>query len=121
MQEHRGSVSGPAPRATPAPPEFQVGTIIARNYLPFARVLAEALAGQALGLRLTALVIDGPLDPTPGQTLDEIGPLDLELTRAQFLEMAACYDLMELATALKPWFLRWMLARGPGPALYLDP
>ena len=121
VQEHRGSVSGPAPRATPAPPEFQVGTIIARNYLPFARVLAEALAGQALGLRLTALVIDGPLDPTPGQTLDEIGPLDLELTRAQFLEMAACYDLMELATALKPWFLRWMLARGPGPALYLDP
>ena len=36
--------------------------------------------------------------------------------------MAVIYHVLELSTAVKPWLLRWVLARSGGDgALYLDP
>jgi hypothetical protein len=35
--------------------------------------------------------------------------------------MAAIYDVMQLATAVEPWFMRTLLEEAREPVLYLDP
>ncbi len=114
-----GALAGSA--AEPAKHGFVAATIIARNYLPYARELARSLQEQHTGIRLRVLVVDWPPVPESDGTMEMLGPLDLALSRDEFLRMVAAYDVMELATALKPWLLRRLLKLTPGPALYLDP
>src|SRR5439155_16667516 len=45
----------------------------------------------------------------------------LSLTAAEFRQMAAIYEVTELATAVKPWLLELLLGRGGDAAMYLDP
>jgi glycosyltransferase involved in cell wall biosynthesis len=99
-------------------------TIIARNYAAHARVLARSFADHHPGQRLQVLIID---DREAGsdwseEPFDVVTPLELPLEVRTLHEMAMCYEVMELATALKPWLMRLMLQRsGGGPVLYLDP
>lgn len=102
---------------------MNICTIIAKNYLPYARVLARSHAEHHPGFRCHVLVIDeteGYVDaarePFELLTIPDIG-LD------EFDEMRGTYDILELSTAVKPWLLRHMLDRhdeGSGVA-YLDP
>jgi glycosyltransferase involved in cell wall biosynthesis len=97
-------------------------TIIARNYLAQARVLARSFKQVHPDGNCTVLVIDDPagyIDPAQEEfellTIDQIGLPDAE-------RMAAFYDVMELSTAVKPWLLRTLLAReGYEAVAYLDP
>jgi glycosyltransferase involved in cell wall biosynthesis len=97
-------------------------TIIARNYLAQARVLARSFKEHHPDGTCTVLVIDDPsgyIDPADEQfellTLYDIGLPDVE-------RMAAFYDIMELSTAVKPWLLRTLLDRpGVDSVSYLDP
>jgi glycosyltransferase involved in cell wall biosynthesis len=97
-------------------------TIIARNYLAQARVLARSFEEHHPDGHCTVLVIDDPsgyIDPSQERfevlTLDDIGLPDVE-------RMAAYYDIMELSTAVKPWLLRTLLARPEVDSVsYLDP
>jgi glycosyltransferase involved in cell wall biosynthesis/2-polyprenyl-3-methyl-5-hydroxy-6-metoxy-1,4-benzoquinol methylase len=97
-------------------------TIIARNYLAHARVLAESFRKIHPDGTCSVLVIDDPtgfIDPAEEAfellTIDQIGLPDPE-------RMAASYDVMELSTAVKPWLLRHLLARPEVEAVaYLDP
>jgi glycosyltransferase involved in cell wall biosynthesis/SAM-dependent methyltransferase len=97
-------------------------TIIARNYLAQARVLARSFKQVHPDGNCTVLVIDDPagyIDPATEQfellTIHDIGLPDAE-------RMAAFYDVMELSTAVKPWLLRTLLARdGVDSVSYLDP
>ena len=102
---------------------MQACTIIARNYLPFARVLAESYCEHHPGSRLTALVIDdrdrvvdASSEPFDVLHLDAIAPDRRELHR-----QALIYDVTELATAVKPLLLRHLLAQGHEAVVYLDP
>ena len=97
-------------------------TIIAKNYAPFARVLARSVAEHRPGARCFALVIDDPevyIDPADEPfELVEIAALGIE----RFDHMAAMYDVLELSTAVKPWLLRHLMAdRGVERLAYLDP
>ncbi len=97
-------------------------TVVARNYLPQARVLAQSLAEQDGG-RLTVLILDdveGSVDRR-NEPFDVVDPCELELTGRQFHLMATIYDLLELATAVKPWLLDLMLDRTGESVCYLDP
>ena len=101
---------------------MDVCTIIAKNYVPFARVLARSVAEQRPGARCFALVIDDPdgyIDPAAEPfELVEIRSLRID----SFDRMAAMYDVLELSTAVKPWLLRHLMAeRGAERLLYLDP
>ena len=114
------SSAGPGTGAGPT-----AGTIVARNYLPAARVLAESYLRCHPGARFSVLVIDagdGELGDlaaaTPGVSL--LGPGDLDLDAAEFARMAIAYSVTELSTAVKPWLLRRLLADSP-TAIYLDP
>ena len=100
---------------------MDVCTIIAKNYLAQARVLARSLAEHEPGVRFKVLIIDdidGYVDPAAEPfdvvTIDE---LDIE----GFARMAVIYNVLELSTAVKPWLLRWMLRDGADGAVYLDP
>jgi glycosyltransferase involved in cell wall biosynthesis len=97
-------------------------TIIARNYVAHARVLAESFRATHPDGACSVLVIDDPagfIDPAEEPfeilTIDQIGLPDPE-------RMAASYDVLELSTAVKPWLLRHLLRRpGVDSILYLDP
>jgi glycosyltransferase involved in cell wall biosynthesis len=102
---------------------MNICTIIAKNYLAHARVLAESFTRHHPDGRCFVLVIDeteGYVDAAAEPFVlvrpDEIG-LDA------FDEMRGAYDVMELSTAVKPWLLRYMLRHhddGSGIA-YMDP
>jgi glycosyltransferase involved in cell wall biosynthesis/SAM-dependent methyltransferase len=100
----------------------EVGTVIAKNYVAHARVLARSYAEHHPGHRLQVLVIDdfdGYIEPAD-EPFDVVTPGELEI--AGFERMAVLYDVLELSTAVKPWLLRWLLARSDDDvAVYLDP
>jgi glycosyltransferase involved in cell wall biosynthesis len=99
-------------------------TIVARNYLAQARVLARSFTEQHPGTRLRVLVfddLDGVVDPDR-EPFDVLRPSDLPMPTRTFHEMAACYEVVELATALKPTLLMALLeSSGGDPVVYLDP
>jgi glycosyltransferase involved in cell wall biosynthesis len=100
---------------------LQVCTIIAKNYVAHARVLARSLAEHHPGSRLQTLVIDefaGYLDPRQ-EPFDVLTPTDVGC--AEFTQMAMRYSVLELSTAVKPWLLRHLLQETGGPVTYLDP
>ena len=102
---------------------MNVCTIIAKNYLAHARVLAESFQSTHPDGRCFVLVIDetdGYVDPA-AEPFALVRPSQIGLD--SFDEMRGAYDVMELSTAVKPWLLRQMLAEhddGSGVA-YLDP
>ncbi|CAN5141107.1 hypothetical protein BH20ACT16_BH20ACT16_00680 [soil metagenome] len=101
---------------------MDICTIIAANYAPFARVLAESFTEQHPQARCFVLVIDdfeGHLDPAT-EPFEILTPGDLAIEH--FDRMAALYNVLELSTAVKPWLLRHLLnVRGCETLAYLDP
>jgi glycosyltransferase involved in cell wall biosynthesis/SAM-dependent methyltransferase len=101
---------------------MDICTIIAANYAPFARVLAESFAAQHPDWRCFVLVIDdieGHLDPAT-EPFEILTPADLAIEH--FDRMAALYNVLELSTAVKPWLLGHLLnVRGATTLAYLDP
>ena len=95
-----------AARSTSA---MHVTTIVARNYLARARVLATTfLRHHPLG-HVVVLVIDAEDDESFAEPFDVVTPRDLPIDAGEFHRMAAIYDVLELATALKPFLLRHLL------------
>ena len=96
-------------------------TIIAKNYLAQARVLAESFLAFNPGSEFAVLIIDdldGFVDPA-AEPFEVLSPRDIDCE--PFLEMAARYDVLELSTAVKPWLLRRQLKAGAEAITYLDP
>jgi glycosyltransferase involved in cell wall biosynthesis len=101
---------------------FSACTIVARNYLPAARVLARSFARQHPDLEFSVLVIDDPrFEPHPGEPFRALTLGDVGLGGSLGTEMAATYTVMELATAVKPWLLNTLVTATGRPVLYLDP
>lgn len=100
---------------------MDICTIIAKNYVSQARVLANSFMEHHPGGRCFTLLIDdfdGYIDP-------DVEPFEI-LTPAQigcveFEEMALRYDVLELSTAVKPWLLRYLLTGDRDTITYLDP
>jgi glycosyltransferase involved in cell wall biosynthesis len=96
-------------------------TIIARNYLAPARVLARSFRRHHREGRFWTLVIDDvdcSID-ADAEPFELLRPADIDCEH--FDAMAARYSVIELATAVKPWLLRHLMARTGGPITYLDP
>jgi glycosyltransferase involved in cell wall biosynthesis len=97
-------------------------TIVARNYVAFARVLARSVAEQRSGARCFVLSVDDPAGYI--DAVDE--PFELvttaDLAIDGFERMAAMYDVLELSTAVKPWLMKHLMEqRGCERLAYLDP
>ncbi|HVF06237.1 MAG TPA: methyltransferase domain-containing protein [Frankiaceae bacterium] len=95
-------------------------TVVARNYLAHARVLARSLAAHERGARLDVLVLDDPRGEVTGEPFRVLHPEDAGLERGEFLELATAYDTLELATSVKAALLRAELDAAEA-AVYLDP
>lgn len=96
-------------------------TIVAKNYLAYARTLAASLRRVHPGEPLCVLLVDEPdglFDPSrePFEVLP-LAALDLPRPR----EFCFRYELLELATAVKPYLLQTLFARGHERVVYLDP
>ena len=101
---------------------MDVCTIIAKNYLAFARVLGDSLRELHPEVRFHVLVIDEAEDyfDAAAEPFEVLGPDQLAIP--SFGRMAGMYDVLELSTAVKPWLLRHVLeASGGDGAVYLDP
>lgn len=101
----------------------RVFTIIARNYLAYARVLAASLARHNHGARLHVIILDDPHRSIPPEPSFEIIRAD-ELPfdpPSDLYTMAAIYDITELSTAVKPWVFEHLFGRGASVVIYLDP
>ena len=92
-------------------------TIIAGNDIAAARVLADSFLTHHPDGVFTVLVVDDERrDIAPSGELDRrmswwrLG--DLGLDPAEIHSLAAIYDAIELSTAVKPLFLRTLMARG---------
>ncbi len=101
---------------------MHICTIIAKNYVAHARVLARSFREHHPDGTCSVLVVDDPsghIDPAAEPfellTIGDIGLPDPE-------QMAAYYDVMEFSTAVKPWLLRHLLDRpGVEAVAYMDP
>jgi glycosyltransferase involved in cell wall biosynthesis len=98
-----------------------VCTIIAKNYVAQARVLARSFREHHPDGRLWTLIIDdfdGFIEPAeePFEVLSP-GQIGCE----EFGAMAARYTVLELSTAVKPWLLSHLMRQSGSPITYLDP
>jgi hypothetical protein len=99
-----------------------VCTVVARNYLPYARVLAASLDEHHEDVRLVVLVLDDQgSSAARAEPFAVIGPQDLDLSPEQVATMSSIYDAKEIATAFKASLLRTLLAEGRESVLFLDP
>src|SRR5215207_6727547 len=88
-----------------------------------ARVLAKSFLRHHPDGRFTVLVIDAEdsasLPPETG--IELAAPTEVGIERDELERMALIYDVMELATAVKPFFLRHLVETTGEPAVYFDP
>lgn len=103
---------------------MRVCTVVARNYVAQARVLAESLRRWNPAVQLTVLLVDDVhrgFDPS-AELFDVVHAGDL--ANVPFFEFLAFkYNVLELSTALKPFLMEHLLATDPGctSVVYLDP
>src|SRR5947209_12731283 len=102
--------------------EFAACTIIAKNYLAMARVLADSFHRFHPESPFFVLLLDaveGYFDPKQENfLLFEAGQLDIPDLRSFFFK----YSLLEASTAVKPYFLQHLFERHDiGKLIYLDP
>src|ERR1700730_5853573 len=98
-------------------------TIIARNYLAAARVLADSFFAHHRDGSFTVLLIDDERREFDGsrESFRCLRLSDIGLDRAETGQLAAIYDVTELATAVKPQLLSHLLSEGATDLVYLDP
>ena len=101
---------------------MNICTIIAKNYLAHARVLAESFSEHHPEGTCYVLVIDdvdGYIDAA-AEPFELVTPAQLDLE--DYERMAAIYDVLELSTAVKPWLLSYLLnKRATERIVYFDP
>ncbi|NKE55765.1 FkbM family methyltransferase [Lentzea sp. PSKA42] len=102
-------------------PRVTACTVVAKNYLPAARVLARSYLEHHEGHRFVILVIDAPW----GSVADEdgvrvVGPDAAGIGELDYLRMATAYSVTELATAVKPYLLRRQREQSD-VVMYIDP
>lgn len=97
-------------------------TIVAHNYIPRAQIVAESFVQHHPGAAFYIVVTDYPLQIKLRQRDDSrlVAITDIDFGAEGFEHMATFYDVMEFATAVKPFALRHFL-KSATCVLYLDP
>ncbi len=102
--------------------ELTACTIVSKNYLPFARVLARSFLRHHPRSRVFVCLVDrieGCFDPA-GEPFEVITAEELGIER--FEDFAFKYTILELNTAVKPAFMRHLFAHhGAEKLIYFDP
>jgi glycosyltransferase involved in cell wall biosynthesis len=114
----------PIPPETGAAPEVEIAacTIVSKNYISLARVWNDSFLRHHPGARTFVLLVDrieGKFDPKGERfELIEIGELGIPALP----DLAFKYNITELNTAVKPFFLDYLLRkRGVERLFFFDP
>ncbi|MGB8861570.1 MAG: glycosyltransferase [Ilumatobacteraceae bacterium] len=101
---------------------FTAFTIVAHNYMPRARLLADSFQRHHPESCFFTVVIDHPLKVLQRQLSDPslVAITQIDFGPEGFEHMATGYDVTEFATAVKPFALRHFLQTSDC-VLYLDP
>ena len=100
---------------------MRAGTIIASNYLEMAKLLAGSFLEQHPDDTFAILLVDDrPVDDPGDHRIDLLRLHDLDLAIDEIDLMRSIYDVMELATAVKPALLQQLLV-DDDLACYIDP
>jgi glycosyltransferase involved in cell wall biosynthesis len=103
--------------------KISVCTIIAKNYIALAKTLAQSFHKFHPQLDFRVLIVD-PFNPELNP--EEYDPIILD-SPSTFIEsfllndLAYSYEITEFSTALKPFYLEYLLEQGYEQAVYLDP
>ena len=102
---------------------MKAGTIVARNYLAQAAILAQSFHQYNPKFPFFVLVLDGDESDYGclGPSTQIVLPSDLPIETFEWHALATAYEVMEFATALKPKFLEFLLNDGSPSVIYLDP
>jgi|GEM_PF-406007 len=96
-------------------------TIIARNYLAQAQVLAHSFRQYVPNGRFYVLIIDGPPDLVSSKDGFQVIRIE-QLQIPRLTDMCFKYDVTELSTAVKPTLLRLLLSEfNEEQVIYFDP
>ncbi|HEX3588970.1 MAG TPA: glycosyltransferase family 4 protein [Pseudonocardiaceae bacterium] len=95
-------------------------TVVARNYLPAAMVLARSYLAYHPEHRFVIALLDGDAVPSPVEGCRIVGADWFDVDRTEYLRMAMSYTVVELAAAMKPLLLRQLLGEAP-VVLFLEP
>ena len=99
-----------------------VCTIVSNNYLAFARVLAHSLLDQHPETQLYVLIVDEPAESIDYSAERFQVVYAHELGIPAFEHFSFKYSLLELNTAVKPYFLTFLHRQfGARSAVYFDP
>lgn len=101
-----------------------VVTLCSANYLAHAKTLGESLAEHNPDFHFVIGLVDRwpkEIEPTYCQPFEVIPVEDLGIP--EFAEMAQKYDIVELNTAVKPFYMEHLYRRNPAveAVIYLDP
>lgn len=103
-------------------PQRAACTIIAKNYLAYARTLAQSFLSVHADHKFYVLVVDefeGYLNPSE-ESFEVVGLTDLGIPNLP--SFCFKYDVVELCTAAKPFLMDYLIReKGVGKLLYLDP
>ncbi len=96
-------------------------TIVSANYLHFGWTLAESFFKYHPDDEFHLLLVDRmPGNFTTRNSRVQITPVE-QLGLPDFRSLAFKYDLLELNTAVKPTFLKYLLSLGAEKVVYFDP
>ena len=101
---------------------FAACTIVSRNYLHFAKTLCKSFHSAHPGSAFYVLLVDRPEgnEDFRGEPFTAVWVEELQIP--EFPSVAFKYNILELNTAVKPSFLKWILhERGVERLIYLDP
>lgn len=99
-----------------------VFTTSSANYFAFSKTLLHSVSEHHGDVDLHFLLVDevADLSPFTGQGTYEVTTVD-RIGIPDYKKMAFVYNLVEFNTAVKPFFIRHLFARGYEKVIYLDP
>ena len=97
-------------------------TIVARNYLAHAKVLARSFQEHHPDCPFAILIVDD-LHATERRSdgIEVLSLVDIGLEPGDAYRMPMIYNVTELSTAVKPWLLRRFLNGETESVIYFDP
>ncbi|MHB9057056.1 MAG: glycosyltransferase family protein [Paludibacteraceae bacterium] len=102
-------------------PKTVVFTIASQNYIAYVRTLLNSVEQQHPESDRFLLLVDEP-DAAFDLSRDSFTVvLAKDIGIESFNEMSFKYDIMELNTAVKPFFMKWLLQKGYKKVVYFDP
>ena len=101
---------------------FAACTIVAHNYLPQARILAESFKKFHPESTFYIVIVDRPIEArlVESDLFEVVAVTDVDFGNKGFGHMAAIYDVTEFATSVKPFVLKQLVA-SHDCVFYIDP